>query len=76
MKEANKIIFDFVWKGTDKVKRSTLIGDIEEGGIKAPHLNSTELKHKEYFAARNWQMINRVDGKQSFCIIRNLLRVN
>ena len=24
------------------------------------------MKHKEYFAARNWQMINRVDGEQSF----------
>ena len=25
------------------------------------------MKHEEYFAARNWQMINRVDGKQSYC---------
>ena len=31
MKEENKIIFDFIWKGKDKVKRSALI---------APHLNS------------------------------------
>ena len=29
MKEANKIIFDFIWKGKDKVKRSALICDIE-----------------------------------------------
>ena len=35
MKEANKIIFDFIWKEKDKVKR-----DIEDGGLKAPHLNS------------------------------------
>ena len=40
MKEANKIIFDFIWKGKDKVKRSALISDIEDGGLKAPHLNS------------------------------------
>ena len=40
VKEANKIIFDFIWKGKDKVKRSTLISDIEDGGLKAPHLNS------------------------------------
>ena len=31
LKEENKIIFDFIWKGKDKVKRSALI---------APHLNS------------------------------------
>ena len=25
VKQANKIIFDFIWKGKDKVKRSTLV---------------------------------------------------
>ena len=40
VKEVNKIIFDFIWKGKDKVKRSVLVGDIEDGGLKAPHLNS------------------------------------
>ena len=29
-----------IWKGKDKVKRSALISDIEDGGLKAPHLNS------------------------------------
>ena len=38
--EANKIIFDFIWKGKDKVKRSALVSDIEDGGLKAPHLDS------------------------------------
>ena len=38
--EVNKIIFDFIWKGEDKVKRRVLIGDIEDGGLKAPHLDS------------------------------------
>ena len=27
VKEANKIIFDFIWKGEHKVKRSALISD-------------------------------------------------
>lgn len=40
VKEANKIIFDFIWKGKDKVKHSALISDIQDGGLKAPHLNS------------------------------------
>ena len=38
--EVNKIIFDFIWKGKDKVKRRVLVGDIEDGGLKAPHLDS------------------------------------
>ena len=38
--ETNKIIFDFIWKGKDKVKRTSLIGDTKDGGLKAPHLAS------------------------------------
>ena len=38
VKEVNKIIFEFIWKGKDKVKRSVLVSDIEDGGLKAPHL--------------------------------------
>ena len=34
LKEANQIIFDFIWKGKGKVKSSTLISDIEDGGLK------------------------------------------
>ena len=40
VKEANKIIFNFIWKGKDKIKRLALISDIEDGGLKAPHLDS------------------------------------
>ena len=40
IREANKIIFQFIWKEKDKVKRSTLIGDVESVGLKAPHLES------------------------------------
>ena len=40
IKEANSIIFDFTWKGKDKVKRSSLVSEIETGGLKAPHLES------------------------------------
>ena len=40
IKEANSISFDFIWKGKDKVKRSSLVSEIETGGLKAPHLVS------------------------------------
>ena len=39
VEELNKIIFEFIWRGKDKVKRSALIGDIRDGELKAPHLN-------------------------------------
>ena len=38
--EANKIIFDFIWKGRDKVKCLALVSEVEDGGLKAPHLES------------------------------------
>ena len=34
VKEVNKIIFEFIWKGKDKVKRSVLVSDIETGVTK------------------------------------------
>ena len=40
IKEVNKILFNFIWKGKDKVKRSVLISDEENGGLRAPHLES------------------------------------
>ena len=40
VKQANKIIFDFIWKGKDKVRRSTLVSEIKDGKLKAPHLDS------------------------------------
>ena len=40
VKDVNKIILDFIWKGKDKIKRAALISDIEDGGLKAPHLDS------------------------------------
>ena len=39
--ESNKILFNFIWKGKDKVKRPPLISDVEKGGLRAPHLEST-----------------------------------
>jgi len=40
VKDVNKIIFNFIWKGKDKIKRAALISDIEDGRLKAPHLDS------------------------------------
>ena len=34
----NSLMFDFVWKGKDKIKRLALIGDFKDGGLKIPHI--------------------------------------
>ena len=36
--EVSKIIFEFIWKGKDKVKRLSLISNIEDGGPQSPAL--------------------------------------
>lgn len=33
IKEVNKELYSFVWKDKDKIKRSALITDIDEGGL-------------------------------------------
>ena len=40
IKDINQILFNFIWKGKDKVKRATLINDADEGGLKMPHIES------------------------------------
>ena len=40
--EANSIIYDFIWKDKDKVRRSSLINDVEYGGLKACRLDSSQ----------------------------------
>lgn len=32
--EVNKIIFDFIWKGKDKVKCFVFVSEVEDGGFK------------------------------------------
>ena len=43
VKQVNKIIFDFIWRGKDKVKRSTLVSEIKDGGLKAPHIETQRV---------------------------------
>ena len=40
IQKLNSILFSFVWKGKDKVKRVALINPIEKGGLSMPDLNS------------------------------------
>ena len=40
LKQANSIIYKFVWKNKDKIKRLALISDYEYGGLRMPHIES------------------------------------
>ena len=40
IKSINSVIFNFVWRGKDKIKRSALISQYEYGGLKMPHPES------------------------------------
>jgi len=40
VKEINRLIFGFIWKGNDKIKRTALINDIENGGLKMLDIES------------------------------------
>ena len=40
IKNINSVIFNFVWRGKDKIKRLTLISEYEDGGLKMPHPES------------------------------------
>ena len=38
--EVNKLLFKFIWKGKDKVKRLSLTCALDKGRLKAPHLEA------------------------------------
>ena len=64
VKEVNKIIFNFIWKGKDKVKRSALISDVENGGLSLEHhIWSQLLKHSELCVVKNSLILSKAVGK-------------
>ena len=40
IKSINSVIFNFVWRGKDKIKRLALISEYKEGGLKMPRPES------------------------------------
>ena len=46
IKEINRLIYRFIWKGNDKIKRSDLINDIEEGGLRMLDIQSIILAQR------------------------------
>ena len=40
VKQLNQLLFKFLWNGTDKVTRISVINEYEEGGLKMINLDS------------------------------------
>lgn len=68
--ELNSLFFNFIWSGKpDKIKRSTLIGDIGQGGLRMIHLESFNIYLKV-----NWirRFFNNPDGYWQNLLLLNL----
>ena len=46
VQEINKLVYRFIWMGTDKIKRCALINDIEDGGLKMLDIQSMILPRR------------------------------
>lgn len=46
IKDVNKLLYGFIWRGNDKIKRSALINDIENGGLKMLDIQSMILSQR------------------------------
>ena len=40
IKKVNTLLYGFIWKGNDKIKRTALINDIDKGGLKMLDIQS------------------------------------
>ncbi|KAL9989421.1 hypothetical protein ACROYT_G003968 [Oculina patagonica] len=52
VKEINKIMFNFIWNGQDKIKRLAIINDIDKGGFRMTHLESAIEAQRILFLKR------------------------
>ena len=46
IKEVNSLIYRFIWKGNDKIKRSAFINDVEDGGLRMLDIQSMILAQR------------------------------
>ena len=58
IKDINKTLFQFVWGGSEKVKRKTIINSYECGGLKMLHLPS-------FLDSLKWSWIKRITNKNT-----------
>ena len=70
VKEINSMFFSFIWNGRpDKIKRSTLIGDTSEGGLRMIHLESFTTYLKLSWIKR---FLSNIDGSWQKLLLQSL----
>ena len=52
IKSLNTLLYNFLWKGTDRIKRNTMIGQIQDGGISMIDVESKVLSLKASWVKR------------------------
>ena len=62
IKEINRLIYGFIWRGNDKIKRSAIINDIEDGGLKMLDLESM-IKAQRVIALKKYLDISENSWK-------------
>ena len=62
IKEINRLIYGFIWRGNDKIKRSAIINDIENGGLKMLDLESM-IKAQRVIALKKYLDISENSWK-------------
>ena len=55
VKDLNRLLFKFLWKGTDKVNRALTINDFQHGGLKMIDIDSMVVSLKISMAETNIQ---------------------
>ena len=64
IKKINHIMYNFLWKGKEKIKLLALISDYKDGGLRMPHIESAIMAQRitclkkyteEYFSP--WKLI-------------------
>jgi len=58
LKKIESLLYKFIWRGTDRVKRKVLMSNYDQGGLKAPDPIKMNfcLKLKAFFRYLNYQM--------------------
>ena len=80
IKQANSVIYQFIWNGTDKIKRLAIISDYKNGGLRMPHTETLIdiqrimcLKKYSQDYISPWKHILsfflRTTGANFFCIV-------
>ena len=66
IRDVNKVLYDFVWRGPDRVKREVLVKNYEEGGLKMPCLLSMIQAQKIRWVSRLFTSFSK--GWRSICL--------